>query len=236
MPRRTTTRSATAPILALALVTAAGCGGGSDDADPDTPPAPAPDSTALEGPPSGAARPDSRTDTISIEGMAEPIELRLFRSPVDFPLPFTAYVPTAMRPEVEEAGARFVAAFGGTVNTDAFVHLFVFPPGTDRQGAVDAARAYKTGPGVPVSQGLEPMAGETRTPPMDWAIEAYRFEYQSGGDWYGGTIGVGRHGDRFFQIIRHYPLEYVDGFPPRAGLILETWLWAAGSPLGAGPG
>jgi hypothetical protein len=215
----------------------AGCGG-ADDA-PDAPPPGIPaDSTTEAGPTDAghADRPDGRTDTVSIEGMAEPVELTLFRSPEGFPLPFTAYVPTNMRPEIEDGGARFIAAFGGVANPDAFVHVFVFPAGTDRAHALDAARAYETGRGVPVSRGLEPVEDGGEAPRPAWAIEAYRFRYQGVDGWFVGTIGVGEHGGRYFQIVRHYPAEYGDGFPPRADLVLETWRWADGTGLGAGSG
>jgi hypothetical protein len=177
-------------------------------------------------------RPAERTDTIRLEGMPEPIALRLFRSPDGFPLPFTAYVPTDMEAESGEDGTvRITARFGGTRSPDAFVHLMVHPGGTDRQVALATARAYKTGRGVPVSQGLEPIAERPRPPGLEWALEAYRFRYQSGGRWFVGTIGVGERAGRFFQIVRHYPAEYADGFAPRADLIVESWRWADGAGL-----
>lgn len=166
--------------------------------------------------------------------MAEPLRLRLFRSPDGFPLAFTAYVPEAMEPSADEASVHFRAAFTGAPDPDAFVHLFVFSPGTDRQTALAYAKGYKTGRGLPVSQGLEPVAAEDPPHGTGWALNAYRFRYQSGGEWFAGTLGVGRHGDRYFLLVRHRPVEYGDGFAPRADLILETWRWADGTALRTG--
>ena len=36
---------------------------------------------------------------------------------------------------------------------------------------------------------------------------------------------LGLHGDRYFRLTMHYPLEYGGGFGPRAELILNEWRW-----------
>jgi hypothetical protein len=172
-----------------------------------------------------------RLDTLSIEGLAEPIALRLYRAPDGFPLRFAAYVPGDLEAREEESAIRFTAHLGGRTEPDAFLHVFVFPPGTDRRAAVASARGYKTGRGIAVGQGLEPIADDLKPPNLQWAVRAFRFRYQSGGRWFGGVLGVGEHDGRFYQIVRHRPVEYGDGFAPRADLVLETWRWADGSPL-----
>lgn len=188
-----------------------------------------------------ASRPATRTDTLHIEGSAEPVTVTLFRPPAGFPLPFSTYVPPDMEAEVETATApqageavRFLAAFGGQRNDDAYVHLFVFPAGTVRRTAVAEARGYTASRGVPVSRGLERLDVTDAARRMPWALESYAFRYQDGGRWYLGSIGVGRHDGRFFQLIRHYPAEFGDGFGPRAGLIIRSWRWADGEPLAGG--
>lgn len=216
-----------APLGLSALLWASAC----DSADTDAG-APAEPASAPAGAPE---RPQSLTDTIRIEGMPEEVALRAFEAPEGFPLPFTAYVPRDMAAEAGEGTAHFTAEFGGSRTEDAFLHVLVHPEGTDRQTALAAAKGYKTGRGLPVSQGLEIIADEPRPPHLDWAIEAYRFRYQSGGRWYGGTLGVGRHGGHFYQIVRHYPVEFEEGFAPRADLITETWRWADGGGLRPGP-
>lgn len=170
-----------------------------------------------------------------VEGMPEVMELALFRAD-DFPLPFSAYVTADMAAErTDERTVHFFAEFGGQRQEDAFLHLFVFPEGTGRQEALATAKGYKTGRGLPVSRGLEPIADAVDRPQLDWAMEAYRFRYQAEGRWFGGTLGVGRHDDRFFMIVRHRPVEMGDGFAPRADLIMETWRWGDGSGLQPGP-
>lgn len=192
-------------------------------------------------------RPRSRTDTLMVEGTPEPVRLTLFRSPEGFPLPFSVYVPEDMRAEVEDGDAsdaegsavRFVAEFGGQRNPGAFVHLFVFPPGTDQNRAIAQARAYEVSRGVPVSRGLDPLADSGREAGMPWALRAFAFRYESGGQWYVGAIGIGEKGGRFYQIVRHFPAEYGDGFGPRAELISRAWRWADGTslvPAGQGSG
>lgn len=232
-----------APLLTLLL---AACAGADDDREPEADALPgdtaAASDTATAGDTAAASdpadpRPDVRTDTLFLEGMPEPIELGLFRAPDGFPLPFSAYIPSDMAVEVEaegEAGegaaARFVAEFGGHRNDDAFVHVFVFPPGTDANTAIAQARGYKASRGVPAGKGVEPL-GDSEEPQLAWALQAYRFRYESGGTWYQGLIGVGEREGRYFQLVRHYPAEYGDGFGPRAALIEETWRWEDGSRL-----
>lgn len=217
------------PALALALtLSLAGCGDRGGDVDAGNEGRTAGDSTGEL-----AERPAIVTDTIALEGMPEPMELRLHRAQDDFPLPFSTYVPADMSASIdpEDGTAHFTAEFGGVRNDDAFVHLFVFPPGTPRQEAIALARGYDAGHGVLVSQGVEPFAGDVRPPDLAWATEAFRFRYQSGGNWYGGDIGVGEHRNRHYMLVRHYPVEYGDGFGPRAHLIVRTWLWGDGSRL-----
>lgn len=212
-------------ILLLAAV--AGCQ--EPPADRDAVPAAPTDTT-----PAVEDRPPHRTDTVRLEGMPETLSLRLFQAPGSFPLPFSAYVPEQLAAEtVSEANIQFVAEFGGHRNEDAFLHVHVLPPGTSQEAAVAEARAYKTGRGVPVSQGIEIVQDEQTPPDLPWALEAFPFRYQSGGEWFTGRIAVGRHGGLFFMIVRHYPAEYGDGFGPRADLILDSWRWEDGSGLNA---
>lgn len=216
--------------LSLALSVAVGAVAGC--ADPRSESAEG-DESAPAGAPA-AERAASRTETLSIEGMPEPLSLRLFQAPDDFPLPFAAYVPEDMDPRVDasERTAHFTAEFGGVRNEDAFVHLYVFAEGIPLREAVAAARGYSAGRrGIPVSRGIEAMTDDNPPPDMDWALESFRFHYQGDGPWFAGAVGVGRHDQRHYMIVRHYPVEFADGFGPRAALILETWRWADGSRL-----
>lgn len=225
MPRFSTAIPALALALVLSLI---GCGDRGEDADVGNEGRTAEDSGGEL-----AERPAIVTDTLALEGTPEPIELRLHRAQDNFPLPFSTYVPADMsvNTDPEEGTVRFTAEFGGIRNDEAFVHFFVFPPGTPRQEAIALARGYETSRGVPVSQGIEPIAGESTPRHLEWAVESYLFRYQTDGDWYGGDIGVGEHRDRHYMMVRHYPVEYGDGFGPRAHLIVRTWVWGDGSRL-----
>lgn len=214
----------------LVLFSAAACNP-SDEADAG---AAADDSPAVE---TAQERPAERLDTLLLEGMPEPIMLRLYSTPEDVMPGFGAYVPADMvveEGELEEDGGwsvHFQAAFGGRRNPDAFVHFYVYPDSMSREGASGAVLGYKTGRGVPVSTGIEPLPEPEAGRRMPWALESYTFRYQSGGQWYLGSIGLGRQAGRFFHIITHYPAEYGDGFGPRAALLLETWRWRDGTRL-----
>lgn len=226
--------TAVAAALSLVLLPAfTGCGEGPREEEGYAPAAGA-DAAEREGEPGEPGeRPPTAVDTIFIEGTPEPVPLRLHRSSDDFPLPFTTYVPADMEPSTDpdEGTAHFTAVFGGVRNEDAFFHVYVFPEGTRAQEAVATARGYKTGRGVPVSGGLEPISDQLSSPDLAWAIQAYRFLYQNGGQWYAGTLGVGEREGRFYMMVQHYPAEYGDGFAPRAALIGSTWHWADGSRL-----
>lgn len=214
-------------LFLLSLVPA--CGNGGDDALREAPEARA------------ERRPATRLDTMLLEGTPEPVTLNLFRTPPDFPLPFDAYVPEDMATEtsMEDGGGaavRFIAAFGGVRNPDAFMQLYVHPEGTDHQEALAAVRAFEAAQGVPVSMGLEPLPEPEAAARMPWADASYVFRSQAGGGrWNVGSIGLGTHDGRVFHLIQRYPAEYGDGFGPRAALIVDTWRWSDGSALRDGP-
>lgn len=232
----------TIPTVLLALLVPA-CSDGDTrrpETGPDTGAASAVDRSRGDSMPAASVdatgdRPERRTDTMRLEGMAEPVRLVLARAPTDFPIRFSAYVPddmtTRFSTEGDGAVMDVVAEFGGVRNDLAFVHLYVFPEGTSEQAAESAALAYEAGHGLPVSQGLEPLSGDEATARMPWARTAYRFRYQARGQWFAGTLGIGRHAGRHFLLVRHYPAEYAEGFAPRADLVLRTWVWADGSRL-----
>lgn len=189
---------------------------------------PSPDATTAD-------RPARREDTIHLEGMPQSMPLRLVRAPDGFPLRFSAYVPEDMAARFstgdDGASLDLIAEFGGRRSPDAFLHLYVFPAGTDRREVEAMALAYRAGRELPVSMGLEPLEEAGPESRMGWSGPGYRFRYQGEGTWYIGRLGIGRHGDRFFLLMSHYPQEYVEGFGPRSDIVRQTWKWADGSPL-----
>ena len=205
-------------LLLPFLLCAGGCAEPAEPAAERAPEAAAPveelPATVPEAPPEQAPEAARKEATLSIEGTEEPITLVRFTSPPRFPLPFYTYYPEDMvAAEVfaEDGGnVRFTANFGGVLTDDALLEFYVFGELMDE----DQARIR-----------TQEVAGG-RTPPLQrtaypWAIETYRLAGQERM----GTISLGRHGDRFFYLMRTYPPEFADGFAPRAALILEEWRW-----------
>ena len=194
-----------------------------------------------EGESATSTAPDTLRDTISLEGMPEPILLRRFETPESFPLRFSTYVPADMDREMDpvsagEAGAglRFVAAFGGTRNADAFVHVYAYPEATDLAEVQATARAFIASRGVPVSGSAEPPGlGPQANRRFGWSVHEEGYRYQiSDGQWVVGTLALGQHAGRYFHVVTQYPAEYGDGFGPRAARIFEHWQWTdTGRPL-----
>jgi hypothetical protein len=170
------------------------------------------------------ARPETRTDTVHIEGTAQPERLTLVRSPEGFQPPFSTYVPPGLRTGFmagdSTPSARFVAAFGGTVNNDAYLQVRVYPPGSSEVVARNAVDAYL--------RGRDPRQDNIReSERWPWAREAYDFSYggEGGTELFVGTMAIARHGNRFLHVLVHYPAEYGDGMGPRVEKILREWRW-----------
>ena len=74
----------------------------------------------------------------------------------------------------------------------------------------------------PEAEGFEPADR------FEWSDEEFAFRYPEAaadGSTHVGVISIGRHGNRFFHLLIHYPAEYGDGMAPRAALILDEWRW-----------
>jgi hypothetical protein len=175
-------------------------------------------------PPDRPARPDSIVGEISVEGMAEPMVLRLFRAPQAFPLAFSTYVPADMEAGVAASGegdaVRFVARFGGVRDERAGLSLHVPAAG------LDAAAAQRLATEMAAMHGAaERMSSGGYT----WALEEYRFHSPERV----GRVALGRHDSRYFLLLLAHPPEFGDGFAPRAARILGEWQWADGSRLGS---
>ena len=188
---------------------------------------PPPPDTASEIPAQSTgptSRPDTLRDTLTLEGTAQQVALRLFRTPPGFPLPFSTYHPADLAPEaatsVEGGTVRFVANFGGRRTDSAYVAVMVHPVEVNEEAARRALSAATGGSG--------PAAPDQQRHP--WALAEY-----SGST--GATVArgiLGRHEGQFFHVLIRYPAEFGDGFAPRAALLLEHWQWEdAGGGLGS---
>lgn len=233
MMRRRRTTTAHLVLAALAACTIESNEGDDGGAPPSSSPAAAAQPGAIgDTAVAAAARPQTRTDTLLLEGTAEPVELVLVRAPAGFPLPFSTYATGdfIVEPAESEGGdpaVRFIAAFGGVRNDEAFLEVAAHPPGeTEAEAAGRAERAAGEGGDV-VAPG---------EPGLEWAVRRWRIARRDPrGGWILGFAGLGRHGDRWFHVLARYPGEYGDGFGPRADLILEHWRWDDGAPLAPPP-
>ncbi|MBW3534513.1 MAG: hypothetical protein KY453_04755 [Gemmatimonadetes bacterium] len=212
------------------LALAAACGGEAPAPGDEVPAAgdavPAADtalSAAGASVPGASERPATRTDTLLVEGMPEPVELRLVRSPDGFPLPFSTYAPAEFR--VEQAmregqpAVRFVAAFGGVRSEDAFVEIALYPAGGGQAAALERAA-------LSMDPSAEPEILDGSG--LGWAELGWRWRGGGADGPYVAHFLLGHHGERWFQVLRRYPPEYAEGFVPRAEVILESLRWGDG--------
>lgn len=160
------------------------------------------------------ARPDTIETEIALEGMAETIEMYLLKSPDNFPLFFSTYIPADMQTETirSDKGTtiRVMANFGGTLNEDACLTIFAFPP--DATGEEARKMAEET------AQSVSNVSEEdTRYP---WAETVYSLQ----GDRL-GFLALAQKNDSWFYLLSVYPPEYGDGMGPRINQIVQKWRW-----------
>jgi hypothetical protein len=116
------------------------------------------------------APPESLLDTLYIEGMPEVVRATLVRAPHEFDMPFSTYLPQDMNAEYRTdspgTAVRFVAAFAGVVEPQAYLQVRLHPPATSAQQARDVVSAF--------------LAGKTVRPAdePDWALDAHGFDYE----------------------------------------------------------
>lgn len=175
------------------------------------------------------AAPQIRTAVVQVEGTPDTIPLQRYESDPGAPLPFTTYLPAGIREDTVIGGREYAVKFVSEQDPRAWVHVFVHPPEQTEGGAREDIRAVAESYGVPGVGEVEP---SQRYP---WTAAEYRF--RSRGTVtppLAGSVALGRHAGRFFHVIVQYPVEFGDGFLPRARLILDEWRWRdTGQPLAA---
>lgn len=91
------------------------------------------------------ALPTEKTDTIRVEGNAEPIKVQLVQPPSS--VPFLTYIPADMISETRSSNMGeahyFYANFGGKRNSQAYLLMNVLPAGTTMANAVAVAKAFR---------------------------------------------------------------------------------------------
>jgi hypothetical protein len=94
--------------------------------------------------PEPPARPETKRDSIQLEGTYHPITARLVQP--EGSLPFSTYIPEDMMYEPassdEGEGYYFFSNFGGKKNENAFMLVFLLPPGRTTADAQALGRAF----------------------------------------------------------------------------------------------
>lgn len=166
-----------------------------------------------------AVRPPKLAATLTLEGVAEPVQLRRVDGALG-PLRFGTYVPPDLIVRPRAGAVRFVARFGGVPQPLAWLELALLPPGLDAAQAEALLARQAPAP-------LQPLAaGEPGRWPWAQAQGRYAYRARSGAQLLGSTALL-RRGDRWLRVTLQHPAEYADGFPPRAALVLGHWRWAA---------
>jgi hypothetical protein len=195
-------------------------------------------------PPPAQDRPQVITDTLVIEGMPEPSTAELLTSPGDAAVPFSTYVPAGIAASFEGTGdtlaVRFTAAFTGSSDPNAYMHVRFYAPGVSRDQAREMVGAFLTTrlpDDDPVTGQLRDAPYETIDPPA-WAHDAFSLQYRGDGNlYYFGRVILASRNGRIFHVLTHYPAEYGDGLTPLLARILEHWRWEDTGEflIGAGP-
>jgi hypothetical protein len=165
-------------------------------------------------------RPETLTTTVSVEGEPTEVELQLFD---EAGMPFTTYVPAEEFTEDvaasgEGEGVRFYFSPTGTPDEQAYLHIF-FP--TDAPDAEAMSELLMGEEGLLTTNGWQ-VVDRTNSVRFPWAEERIVYEQPTPQGTYMGSIFVGEHEGKSFIAFTHYPVEYGDGFEPRAEVILEN--------------
>ncbi len=205
------------PIILVLIF--AGCG------EPESPPDAVEELAEVQQDPA-AGLPEQKQDTLYVEGQPEAVTLELFH---DEALPAVTYLPEGeFDPEVVESSQatalHLVASFGGVRNEDAWMRLF-FPAPHSALNDADQLQTLVTEPdGIADIEGFTLEERETGSPcPMASRMWMIRTE-----DDRTGFMCISSRGDSWFLAMAAYPLEYGDGFGPRAAVVLRELQWLNG--------
>ncbi len=165
-----------------------------------------------------AARPETDKAVVSIEGEETQLNLKLFVAPEAWSTRLSTYFPEDFVVEtsrtLEGFAVKFIANFGGFYNPDAFLEVFLFAPGV-KQPEIDAVVAN-----LVETYKLAPNQGDR----FEWSTEEYNITVASPAI---SNLAVGVWNGQPLYVLTHYPVEYADGFGPRAAVILERLEWGS---------
>lgn len=164
--------------------------------------------------------PATKIAQISIEGETSEVELQRFVSESS---PFITYFPAEdFTPELarsgEGEGDRFYFSPTGTPNPDAYVQV-VFPENASSPAEVQ--ELVLGNKGLFAANNWEEVSRNSSTP-YDWAVEEIVYDQNTEAETYTGVVYIGEQNGEAFYVVTHAPIEYGDGFGPRANMILEN--------------
>ncbi|WP_243713861.1 hypothetical protein [Nostoc sp. 106C] len=162
-------------------------------------------------------RPTTKTATISVEGEKTSITLRLYDQYSNL---FTTYFPDKEflaqgSSSGEGTGVRFIANFGGSKNENAYVHIAFL----NNLKTLQQLKSFVNAKNGLIASNRWRVVDRTQKVPYAWAREKIVF---SKGKNIVGNVYLGQENGKVFYVITNYPVEYGDGFAPRADLILQN--------------
>lgn len=165
-------------------------------------------------------QPDSKVTTMSVEGEMTEVELHLFSQDA---IPFTTYVPvnkftTDVHSSDQGEAVSFYFKSPELIEDTAYVRV-VFPK---QASDLEAMREILLGEEGLLQNNSWTMVDRTEVVTYSWAIEKIVYEQSASTELSVGSIFIGEQNGRFFYAITYSPVEYVDGFEPRATMILEN--------------
>lgn len=141
-----------------------------------------------------------------LEGMPEPVTMKLYSSPEGFPLPFQVYLPDNFTTEALSSPTAETIRFS---MGEAQMSFVVLPANTGRSKAQSVAKASL---GTANIQSCRSSYG--------WQWECL---YVAGKGAPVSRVLLGEQQGRQFYFLISYPAEYGDGFGARYVRVLEEW-------------
>lgn len=163
---------------------------------------------------SPSTRPATKKATLSVEGEKTQITLKLYQNPL-----FITYFPSEdflvkSTSSGEGKGVRFIVNFGGKKNENGYVHL-AFLSNLRNYAQVSQFINGKNGL---IATNKWRVVNRNQNKTYSWVKQNIAFSY---GKNIIGNIYIGEQNGKAFYVITHFPAEYLDGFLPRANLILR---------------
>ncbi|GJM34937.1 MAG: hypothetical protein DHS20C18_39380 [Saprospiraceae bacterium] len=152
--------------------------------------------------------PQTKEQTITIEGYEQQIKTKLFQSPEDYPLSFHTYIPEDFTEGREKSGEGDILIFS---RGKAQLKLMVFSKLVNYKMAEGLAQSMVSSKG---ELGIDRIKGRTIYSLQGDAPNALQVE-------------AGQRNGHAYLWVREFPLEYGDGFGPTANLIMSNVEWAS---------